>query len=60
MAQNTFPAFTEMVPTVQDLQLIVDSLRQEDRSRTTHDGIFLQVSLINLIPILLLEVAKIH
>lgn len=40
MAQNTFPAFTEMVPTVQDLQLIVDSLRQEDRSRTTHDGIF--------------------
>lgn len=40
MAQNTFPAFTDMIPTVEDIQLIVDSLRQEDRYRTTKDGIF--------------------
>ena len=40
MAQNTFPAFTNMIPTVEDIQLIVDSLRQEDRYRTTKDGIF--------------------
>lgn len=40
MSQNTFPAFTDMIPTVEDIQLIVDSLRQEDRSRTTKDGIF--------------------
>lgn len=40
MAQNVFPAFTDMLPTVEDIQLIVDSLRQEDRYRTTKDGIF--------------------
>lgn len=40
MAQNTFPAFTNMMPAVEDIQLIVDSLRQEDRFRTTKDGIF--------------------
>ena len=40
MAQNTFPAFTDMIPTVEDIQLIVDSLRQDDRYRTTKDGIF--------------------
>ena len=40
MAQNTFPAFTNMIPTVEDIQLIVDSLRQEDRYRTTKDRIF--------------------
>ena len=40
MAQNTFPAFTNMIPTVEDIQLIVDSLRQEDRYRITKDGIF--------------------
>lgn len=40
MSQNTFPAFTDMIPTVEDIQLIVDALRQEDRSRTTKDGIF--------------------
>lgn len=40
MSQNTFPAFTDMIPTVEDIQLIMDSLRQEDRSRITKDGIF--------------------
>ena len=40
MAQNTFPAFTDMIPDVEDIQLIMDSLRQEDRYRTTKDGIF--------------------
>lgn len=40
MSQNVFPAFTDMMPNVEDIQLIVDSLRQEDRSRITRDGIF--------------------
>ena len=40
MAQNTFPAFTNMMPVVEDIQLIVDSLKQEDRFRITKDGIF--------------------
>lgn len=40
MSRNIFPAFTNMIPTVEDIQLIVDSLRQEDRYRTTKDGIF--------------------
>lgn len=40
MAQNIFPAFTNMMPNVEDIQLIVDSLRQEDRNRLTKDGIF--------------------
>ena len=40
MSQNTFPAFTNMMPTVEDIQLIVDSLRQEDRNRITKDNIF--------------------
>lgn len=40
MTQNTFPAFTNMMPVVEDLQLIVDSLREEDRLRLTKDGIF--------------------
>ena len=40
MAQNTFPAFTNMIPTVEDMQLVVDSLRQQDRYQITKDGIF--------------------
>ena len=40
MAQITFPAFTNMMPTVEDIQLIVDSLRQADRCRITRDGVF--------------------
>lgn len=40
MSQNTFPQFTNMMPTAGDIQLIVDSLREEDRSRITKDGIF--------------------
>lgn len=40
MSQNTFPAFTNMIPTVEDIQLIVDSLRLEDQYRITKDGIF--------------------
>lgn len=40
MSQTTFPAFTNMLPEVEDIQLIVDSLRTEDRNRITRDGIF--------------------
>ena len=40
MSQNTFPAFTNMIPTVEDMQLVVDSLREETRSRLTKDSIF--------------------
>ena len=40
MSQTTFPAFTNMLPEVEDIQLIVDSLRTEDKNRITRDGIF--------------------
>lgn len=40
MSQNTFPKFTNMIVNEEDLQIIVDSLREEDRNRTTRDGIF--------------------
>ena len=40
MSQNTFPQFTNMMPSAEDIQLIVDSLRIEDRNRITKDGIF--------------------
>lgn len=40
MSQNTFPQFTNMMPVAEDIQLIVDSLREEDRNRITKDGIF--------------------
>ena len=40
MSQNTFPRFTNMIPAVEDMQLVVDSLREEDRNRITRDGIF--------------------
>lgn len=40
MSQVTFPKFTNMIPNVEDLQIIVDSFRQEDRNRITRDGIF--------------------
>lgn len=40
MAQTTFPNFSNMQPTAEDLQLIIDSLRDSDRNRITKDGIF--------------------
>lgn len=40
MSQNTFPKFTNMIVNEEDLQIIVDSLRDEDRNRITRDGIF--------------------
>lgn len=38
--QITYPKFTNMIPTVEDIQLIVDSLRESDKDRVTKDGIF--------------------
>lgn len=38
--QITYPKFTNMIPAVEDIQLIVDSLRESDRDRITKDGIF--------------------
>ena len=40
MAENIYPKFTDMIPTVEDIQLIVDSLREQDRNQITRDGIF--------------------
>lgn len=36
----TYPEFTNMKPDAEDIQLIVDSLRESDRNRITKDGIF--------------------
>lgn len=36
----TYPKFTNMIPDTEDIQLIVDSLRESDRNRITKDGIF--------------------
>lgn len=40
MSQVTYPKFSNMQPVAEDLQLIVDSLRTENRNRITKDGIF--------------------
>lgn len=40
MSKTTYPVFGEMLPTSEDIQLIVDSFKEEDRKRLTADGIF--------------------
>lgn len=40
MSKTTYPVFGEMLPTTEDIQLIVDSFKEEDRKRLTADGIF--------------------
>lgn len=40
MSQVTYPKFSNMQPVAEDLQLIVDSLRTENRNSITKDGVF--------------------
>ncbi|MCM1260584.1 MAG: hypothetical protein NC222_06475 [Staphylococcus sp.] len=40
MSKTTYPVFGNMLPSVNDIQLIVDSFKEEDRKRLTADGIF--------------------
>lgn len=40
MSKTTYPVFGEMLPKADDIQLIVDAFKTEDRKRLTVDGIF--------------------
>lgn len=40
MSKTTYPVFGDMLPKKQDIQLIVDSFKEEDRKRLTTDGVF--------------------
>lgn len=40
MSKTTYPVFGEMLPSTDDMQLIVDCFSEEDRKRLTLDGIF--------------------
>lgn len=40
MSKTTYPIFGDMLPSAEDIQLIVDSFKEEDRKRLTSDGVF--------------------